>query len=349
MAAPAAAAAGAAQQQRVWTGTILGGRPILDANLKVLSDFMFHNVTGLAVELELRLGVMTSRKSGDRAAPTGVTTPTPLAKHDLKFVPGVSKTAFESLIAALTAAGLKGVTTKTKDIYYAGNVRQTVGPSGLDGAWGPCVKKDRLADLDFVVPAMAYDFRVSASREEDCPARDDMETIRTHREKTRTSFHTPHWTVDMTIVHQSKEKIYEVELELATRNQFKEKREACRDGRPDGFLDYAISALQNILSFIRTATSADALAAKAAAAKMILAPPPPPPVAAAAAAAAPVPSTTNADEKAPVKTAPPPKVGVQLAAITGLVPGVIAAAAAAPDDPVWGTFNAAPDQIGGSP
>lgn len=211
--AGAGAGAGALKTTAALERSVFGTKRPFDPAAHMLVDRVFKNYTaGAMTEVEFRLGQVVNRTTTERHKLAGMTTCAPLTDHGQKFVPGVSKAAFEQLMKTLKAHKFPSHVTNTTDTIYQDGVRRCT-------TTGVTIHKKRLCDLDYTNPVAMYDMRLSVSTEQKCniPPTSSAPIVMLRR-KLRTSFDVfGAWRVDMTIVttnNKTQDVTYEVELEI---------------------------------------------------------------------------------------------------------------------------------------
>lgn len=164
-----------------------------------------------------------------------------------RFVPGVSRTAFENLSRALS--GLPSTTVITREHLCGSGQRAekyvvTMQDSGVPAPPPPrWTTKERVFTLDF------HGMRASMAYESWRPALASDIVPENFRHKTRTSFRGDIWTIDLTRVRSNlpehrdeTEEIYEVELELTDPRTL-------YDTPRDHVLKYAFKTLAELKTF----------------------------------------------------------------------------------------------------
>jgi hypothetical protein len=187
----------------------------------------------------------------------GMTTSAPLHEHGQRFVPGVTKAAFECLLKVFKSHRFPLHITTTTDVFYPDNVRRCV-------ETGVTICKQRLRDLDYTNPASAYDFRLSVSSEDECKAPAAHTPVVKMRKKFRTSFAVSKlWQLDMTVVTSGTDTTYEVELELRDLGQALDE---CAKGRTAKLKNVLLLAVQSIEELAKLASTTEPKPAPEAAA-----------------------------------------------------------------------------------
>jgi len=133
-----------------------------------------------------------------------------------EFKTDIGKSFFDKISEQLFESEMlekKLIFDKTKDYFYNGR-RLTVSDSNPKGT---CIRKEKLAVVDFSINDSGFDMRVSFSKE--IPSkRFDISKSNYARVKERSSFHHKHLRFDMTNVtvedNTVEDHLFEIELEI---------------------------------------------------------------------------------------------------------------------------------------
>ncbi len=192
--------------------------PPTDDNATVMDEFLIKYGNLKNVEIECRLGVITSSSTKQSFVDNNLSVLSPL--------PSSNNTYFDTNVPPNYFAHLKDMVlkqqinkfTKTVDTKHKSGIRVTQGDSDKPTN---CVIKTKLCDLDFYNPRANMDFRLSASTEVLCGAPHSSDTVVSTRIKERNSYGFEFWSLDLTKVtvqnHLDKKTsvvIYQVELEI---------------------------------------------------------------------------------------------------------------------------------------